>query len=291
MPFAILDDKFHSNAKVLNVGDDGAGLFARAISYCAGELTDGWIPLGWAKAAPKARRDKLTKNNLWVPVRGGEQFTYIIENESYTVTVPGEGYFIAEYLSLNPSKAQVETKREQVSEARRVAGLKGAAARWGKRIKDGNADSNGDGKPIANAWQTDGPSTPTPSASNEALIFEVWRDESSLINHRDAYLTRGVRGVIARAVDQYGVDDVAAAIRAYAAVLGSEAHFWSHRWTLKDFLNRGLDKFVPEAEPLRNFRRDIRGVNGAMSPAEIATMFDEEVTDAPTGVRALGRGD
>ena len=43
------------------------------------------------------------------------------------------------------------------------------------------------------------------------------------------------------------------AINNYAVVLKSEDYFWTHEWTLEDFLSRGLGKFVEEAHPLTNF--------------------------------------
>lgn len=127
---------------------------------------------------------------------------------------------------------------------------------------------------------------------DEAGIISAWRKASSLTRHRDEYLfsdktLRAMKG----ALKLYPGEDIIAAIGLYDAVLASEAHYFTHRWSLIDFLKRGLDKFAPEMEPLSNFRREARSVNAGMSPAEIATMFDEEVAYAPAGVRALGRGD
>lgn len=128
-------------------------------------------------------------------------------------------------------------------------------------------------------------------SSNEDFLFRVWVTNPGLIRHRETYLDKRVRRKLSVAIGKYGRADVAAAFSNYAAVVQSEAHFFEYRWTLADFLDRGLDKFVPEAEPLANFRRGARGVNAGMTPTEIATMFDEEVPYASAGVRALGRGD
>lgn len=108
MSWVFLDDKFHSNRKILRVGNAGAGLYARSLSYCGDHLTDGFLDEAWVKQActPKLR-DKLVTEELWVKVEGG--------------------YEIPDYLTLNPSRSDVLKKRE----ARSSAGKKGASRRWG----------------------------------------------------------------------------------------------------------------------------------------------------------------
>jgi len=51
----------------------------------------------------------------------------------------------------------------------------------------------------------------------------------------------------------YWSDDICKAICNYSTVLQEEKYFWTHRWTLKEFLKRGVDRFVEEAQPLTNF--------------------------------------
>jgi len=106
MVWVKLDDKFHSNEKVLDAGHAAAGLYAMSLSYCGDHLTDGRVPDAWANQHPKTLRDKLVKNALWKKVKGG--------------------YLIPDFNELNPTKAAVETKRSK----QRAGGLKGAANRW-----------------------------------------------------------------------------------------------------------------------------------------------------------------
>lgn len=99
--------------------------------------------------------------------------------------------------------------------------------------------------------------------SDEASVLSAWRKATGLTRHRDEYLfsdktLRAMRS----ALKLYPAPDIVSAIGAYDAVLASEAHYFTHRWSMVDFLRRGLDKFAPEAEPLTNFRRDKRP-NGA----------------------------
>lgn len=115
MSWVYLDDKFHSNPKVLAVDNDGAGLYARALSYCGDHLTDGFVPIAWARGAGSAKlRNKLVSHGVWDEVDGG--------------------YLIPDYLELNPSKAKVMKRRAE----RSAAGKRGADTRWG----DGNSHSS-----------------------------------------------------------------------------------------------------------------------------------------------------
>lgn len=87
-------------------------------------------------------------------------------------------------------------------------------------------------------------------------VADCWIANSPpLIAHRPAYLKEdAVKRKIEAAVKRYDEPTVLAAIEAYAQVVASPVHFFSYRWTLVDFLKRGLDRFVPEALPLENFR-------------------------------------
>ncbi len=93
-------------------------------------------------------------------------------------------------------------------------------------------------------------------------VQAVWRVYSPpLIAHRDSYMAeRGTRRAVERALKRYPAEAVVEAVANYAAVLGGDEFRWDYRWTIIDFLKRGLDRFVPEAMPLDNFR--VRAENG-----------------------------
>lgn len=160
MAFGLLDDKFHSNPKIIEVGNAGAGLYARALSYCADQTTDGFIPTGWAREIGTAGLcKKLCDAALWLSVKPGDgPFVYVREDSSYTVHIVKPGYFILDYLWHNDNREQVEKRRSELHEKRSKSGKLGAIARW---QLDSKPDGKGDGKAIASAWQTDGP-TPLP---------------------------------------------------------------------------------------------------------------------------------
>lgn len=54
----------------------------------------------------------------------------------------------------------------------------------------------------------------------------------------------------------YSVDEIVGSIRNYKDVLDSESHFFSHEWTLSEFLSikGGLDKFMDREKAFRNYR-------------------------------------
>lgn len=155
MSYVSLEDDFHSNPKVLAAGLDGAGLYARALSYCGAHLTDGYLPRAWIMGATEGRRGPINKC-----LAAG------------LITELGEDYTIRDYLEHNPSREQVIARREERSEA----GKKGAAKRWTGRDKkpsgprgpsqgtsdsSSHSDSHGDSdsSQMANGWH----STPTPT--------------------------------------------------------------------------------------------------------------------------------
>lgn len=107
-PWARIDDKFHSHPKRFLVPLAADGLFVRALSYAADQLTDGFVPEPWVRQqVPGTRREwdqlglvaALVKAEMWSPVGGG--------------------YQINDYLEFNPSRAEVERKRQAAADRMR----------------------------------------------------------------------------------------------------------------------------------------------------------------------------
>lgn len=163
MSYTLVDDGFHSNPKVLAAGLDGAGLYARALSYCGAYLTDGFVPTEWVRQATGGRRTpalKCATAGLWRPVEGG--------------------YMIPDYLEFNPSRAEVLARREERSRS----GKEGARKRWqtdsksngsshssSHEVATGVATNVGDGESMARAPAAPAPS-PTPVVSRADAAAE-----------------------------------------------------------------------------------------------------------------------
>jgi hypothetical protein len=76
-------------------------------------------------------------------------------------------------------------------------------------------------------------------------IYYAW-NKQDIIKHRK--LTDKIKRVISGALnDEWEKDEIIRAIENYAEILKSPDYYWTYRWTLRDFISRGLDKFVDTA--------------------------------------------
>ena len=79
-------------------------------------------------------------------------------------------------------------------------------------------------------------------------IFNFW-NEQNIIKHR--FLTGKMKTKIRSAMKEYSLEDVKKAISNYSIVLKGKEYYWTYKWTIEDFLNRGLTRFLET--PLENF--------------------------------------
>lgn len=112
MTWAKLDDSFYDDPKVVAAGNEAAGVYCRALSYCGKHLTDGLVPEAIAELIAGKRRPiaKLLEVGLWVRSEDG-------------------WYGVTDYLRFNPSKAEVLHKRKVRAEAGKRGGLASANGR------------------------------------------------------------------------------------------------------------------------------------------------------------------
>jgi hypothetical protein len=94
MPWARLDDHFHGHPKVVTASLGALGLYALGLSYCADQLTDGYLPptvfaawTGW-----KVNARELVRARLW--------------------ETDGDGFRVHGYLEWNDSREYVLSKRD-----------------------------------------------------------------------------------------------------------------------------------------------------------------------------------
>lgn len=148
----LIDDRFHSNRKVLRMGLDGVGLYTRALSYIADYNTDGFVPETWARAAV-GRKKRLLQHlvdvGAWEHVAPGDDVELVDRSaNTWTHRVHEVGFFVLDYLKYNPSSRE----REQNRKAKASAGKKGAIKRWG----DSNSHRNEIAGATSEPWLTDG---------------------------------------------------------------------------------------------------------------------------------------
>lgn len=145
MPWVKLDDSFFDNATNRRLGPAGRDLFVAGLAYCAKGLTDGRIdkadlPLVLASAqAKKPTVTALVGAGRWLD--------------------RGDHYEVDQYLTYQPSKAQVTAEREAARERQRRARAKGGESRRDIDRESPGTDAVSNGPP---GPSRPGSSPPTP---------------------------------------------------------------------------------------------------------------------------------
>lgn len=175
-----VDDSFFSNPKTAMLSDGATALWLRSGSWSAQQLTDGFIP---ARMVPMFRGSddsvrELCDVGLWE--RDDER----------------DGYWFHDWSDYQPDGEEVDALRRKRSEA----GKRGADRRWKRKTVDENG-KNGKtygkchGKPMANAWQTDGKpmanSCPVPVPVPDKKEKEEYSSSFSKETSADEYLETG----------------------------------------------------------------------------------------------------
>ena len=134
MTWAKFCDTILDHPKCIEAGEDATSLFIRSVVWCCKHLTDGRIPRAAVRTIT-ARADaddlaaRLVAVGLWEDRDGA--------------------WWVHDFLDYNPSRAEVDGKRADLTAKRSAAGRAGNLARWGR----GGAASQTDRKPIANGSQ------------------------------------------------------------------------------------------------------------------------------------------
>lgn len=134
-----LDDKFHSNQKVIAARNAAVGLYVRCGTWSADQGTEGRIPSHVALMfGTKAEIARVSAAGLWQPT--------------------DYGYLIRDYLEYNLSNDEVGERREKRVEAGRAGGIKSGESRRSKR----EASASDSGKQIEANTNPD-PTRPDPT--------------------------------------------------------------------------------------------------------------------------------
>ncbi len=85
-------------------------------------------------------------------------------------------------------------------------------------------------------------------------IFDYWMNCKSTPKHKD--IKPHIK-VIEKSLNDYDYEEIKNAIKNYDEVISDfNTYFFNYKWTISNFLKRGLFQFIDEVEPLNNFRRD-----------------------------------
>ena len=86
---------------------------------------------------------------------------------------------------------------------------------------------------------------------NMPVVFDHW-NSLRIVVHKT--LRDRMRTAIKVALKSYSVEELLQAMTNYAEILHGDDYFWEYRWTLDDFLRRGLEKFMDGEVARENYR-------------------------------------
>jgi hypothetical protein len=84
-------------------------------------------------------------------------------------------------------------------------------------------------------------------------IFDHWNN-SKIAIHRS--LNQEIERKITSRLKEYKPEEIETAITNYSFILNNEEYYFNYKWTLKDFLQRGLDKFLDLETAKSNYRKN-----------------------------------
>ena len=79
-------------------------------------------------------------------------------------------------------------------------------------------------------------------------LFKTWID-CGMPKHSPAVLKKNIKNSHTKFIQEVGLEECNNAVKNYAFILKSPLHYWSHRWTIWDFITRGLSRFLDEEKP------------------------------------------
>lgn len=185
MPWFKVDDNLAFHQKALQAGNAAMGLWVRAGSWCAQQLTDGYVPLEMARTlGTKQEAKRLVDARLWFEREGGYEFWQWSE----------EGR--------QPTRTEVETKRKEARERQRRAREKALVSQRDKR-RDIDSDAPRDSSVTDSAsHDSPDPTRPVPknSTSSEARkratrLPDDWRPTEADVEWQRA---KGISDLLAR---------------------------------------------------------------------------------------------
>lgn len=206
-----VDDRWHDHPKVLQVGNEAAGIWARMGSWSANYCTGGVVPhaKALAIAGAMAPLEQLQKVSL-------------LERD-------GDTWIMHDWSDYNPSADEAR----EYTEKKRNAGRLGAKRRWGKKGKRDSTchnkrDSKQHGKAMAQGTGTgtginkeeEPPSQPAKKTHpKDAEVDAYWAHMLELRKRaglkRPVTLTTPRRGHLRRRLEDWTLDDLKAAAAAH----------------------------------------------------------------------------
>lgn len=94
---------------------------------------------------------------------------------------------------------------------------------------------------------------------NIYTLFEHWQSKD-IIKHRS--INQQMKSHINARLKEYSIDELKKAIDNYNDILKDDKYYWTHKWTLQDFMRpNNVSRFVDDARPLDNFKNNKKQSN------------------------------
>lgn len=168
MVWVKIDDGILDNPKIVRAGPIGFALHAAAITWCARNLTDGFVPLAKAKQllskswtdVPRDNGDAVVWELCATSGHAGREADNLIEGIIELLVFVGLwheghddygnfGYFVHDYEKYNPTRAEVLDKREKRASAGQAGGKQKASNRLAKSKQNSTPIPYPDPVPLA----------------------------------------------------------------------------------------------------------------------------------------------
>jgi len=82
-------------------------------------------------------------------------------------------------------------------------------------------------------------------------VFNHWNSKKIIVHRK---LNQKMRSHINARLQEYSLDELLTAIDNYNEVLKNDKYYWTHRWTLEDFMKpNNVVRFLDESEPFKTF--------------------------------------
>jgi len=83
-------------------------------------------------------------------------------------------------------------------------------------------------------------------------VFDFWNEQKIMVHKK----IEKHEGVIKSALKDFSEEEIKDAISNYKTIREGKEYFFNYKWTLKEFLQRGLEKFLTVNDPFTNYLKD-----------------------------------
>jgi hypothetical protein len=101
-------------------------------------------------------------------------------------------------------------------------------------------------------------------------IFNYWNESKEWQYHK---CITSHKSAMSKQLKSFSAKEIIESINNYINIVEDEKCYFSHKWTLTDFLNRGFMNFLDTAKPFENYNRSFK--NGSRTNKQ-TTISDEK---------------